>query len=97
MDRYEHGGQMSYRLEPCIAAASAGWTKGNGSSPAGMSLRLRRLWFRRTDPTRPWTSLLISEDHRTMAFFKASDRCILGNGELILFWCAGAVCYRPCS
>jgi hypothetical protein len=52
----------------------------------GMPLRLRWLWFRRTDPDRPWAALPVSEDHLTNALFNALVRCILGNNETLLFW-----------
>jgi hypothetical protein len=52
----------------------------------GISLRLRWLWLQRTEPTRSWASMLLTEDHQTKAFFKASFRCRVGNGESIYFW-----------
>jgi hypothetical protein len=52
----------------------------------GMSLRLRWLWFRRTDPNRPWSSLPITKDKCTTAFFNASLKITLGNGKGVLFW-----------
>jgi hypothetical protein len=46
----------------------------------GRALLLRWLWMSQMDPSRSWVALPIKEDATTMAFFKASIRCTVGNG-----------------
>jgi hypothetical protein len=52
----------------------------------GRTLWTRWLWLKRTDPTRQWAQLPCREDPETEAFFKASIRCVVGNGRSTLFW-----------
>jgi hypothetical protein len=52
----------------------------------GVALRLRWLWLHRTDNSRSWSALPIQVDHTTQALFKASVKCVLGDGKSILFW-----------
>jgi hypothetical protein len=52
----------------------------------GILLRLRWLWFQRTDPSKPWSKLSINVDSCTTALFDASLNIILGNRKDILFW-----------
>jgi hypothetical protein len=52
----------------------------------GMALCLCWLWFQRTDPSKPWSKLLINVDSCTDALFDASLNIIPGNGKDILFW-----------
>jgi hypothetical protein len=52
----------------------------------GMALCLRWMWFHRIDPSRPWSSLPITEDKCTTSFFNASLKITLGNGKDVRFW-----------
>jgi hypothetical protein len=52
----------------------------------GMALCLCWQWFQRTDPSKPWSKLLINVDSCTDALFDASLNIIPGNGKNILFW-----------
>jgi hypothetical protein len=52
----------------------------------GIALRSSWLWLRRTDPDRPWAALPVSEDNATTTFSNTSARCVLGDGESLLFW-----------
>jgi hypothetical protein len=52
----------------------------------GRALRVHWLWLQRSDGARPWASLLVQEDAVTRAFFKASIRCVLGDGANTLLW-----------
>jgi hypothetical protein len=52
----------------------------------GRALRTRWLWLKRTNSGRPWTHLPVHEDPATEAFFKASIKCMIGNGVDTLFW-----------
>jgi hypothetical protein len=51
-----------------------------------IALRACWLWLQRPDPSQPWATLRVTEDKQTSAFFSASVRYILGNGETFLFW-----------
>jgi hypothetical protein len=44
------------------------------------------LWLHRTDLACSWVSLLLNKDATTVAFFNASIRMMLGNGESLFFW-----------
>jgi hypothetical protein len=47
---------------------------------------VRWLWLHRTDLACSWVSLLLNKDATTVAFFNASIRMMLGNGESLFFW-----------
>jgi hypothetical protein len=52
----------------------------------GLALRVRCLRLQRIDPERPWSTMPADEDMVTRAFFQASVRWEIGNGESIFFW-----------
>jgi hypothetical protein len=51
----------------------------------GVVFRLRCLWLRRIDRTRPWASLPFREDAMVTTFFQASFTCVVGDENSILF------------
>jgi hypothetical protein len=52
----------------------------------GLSLQMRWLWLQRTNPSRPRHDLPMKDNAMADAFFLASPKCIVGNGENALFW-----------
>jgi hypothetical protein len=52
----------------------------------GRALRLRWLWFICTDPSRPWSSMPVTDDVATQSFFRVSVAVTVGNGKSTLFW-----------
>lgn len=55
---------------------------------ASLALRLRWLWFKRTDGRRPWKHLANTLDSNPILhkIFQTSTRVLLGNGNNALFW-----------
>jgi hypothetical protein len=51
----------------------------------GPAVRLHWLWLQRSNLTKPWVSMPVSEDVVTRAFFRASDVVTVGNGASTLF------------
>jgi hypothetical protein len=52
----------------------------------GVVLRLRREWLRRTDDSRPWSTLPGPSDELFLAMFCASVSVQVGDGRRALFW-----------
>ena len=52
----------------------------------GYALRMRWLWFRKTDASRPWANLPDSTEKVVADLFHASVSMEIGNGERTLFW-----------
>ena len=52
----------------------------------GYALRMRWLWFRKTDASRPWANLPDSTEKVVADLFHASVLVEIGNGERTLFW-----------
>jgi hypothetical protein len=50
------------------------------------ALRMRWLWFRKTDPTRPWAGLPDSTEQVVADMFHVSVSVEIGNGQHALFW-----------
>jgi hypothetical protein len=62
----------------------------------GLALRVRCLRLQRIDPERPWSTMPADEDMVTRAFFQASVRWEIGNGESIFLsdaWLQGQVTF----
>lgn len=51
-----------------------------------LALRVRWLWFSRTDSRRAWSGLDLQFSAEEHAFFFASTYTILGNGHTTKFW-----------
>jgi hypothetical protein len=52
----------------------------------GLSLRLRWLWYSRTDDTKAWSNLDLQFSAEEQALFFACTSMTVGNGERALFW-----------
>ena len=52
----------------------------------GFALRMKWLWLRRTDPSRPWLHLSDDREPVVDAMFRASIYLELGDGATALFW-----------
>jgi hypothetical protein len=52
----------------------------------GIALRVRWPWLQRVELDRLWSSLAMTTDPRTQAFFSASTRFVLGDGNAFKFW-----------
>jgi len=52
----------------------------------GYALRLRWLWLRKTDPSRPWLHLNDEREPMVKAMFQASVYLEIGDGATALFW-----------
>jgi hypothetical protein len=52
----------------------------------GMALRMRWLWFGRTDPQRTWSGFKIGNKAQVESFFEASVSVAVGDGRRALFW-----------
>jgi hypothetical protein len=52
----------------------------------GLSLRLRWLWFARTDSERAWSGLDLQFSAEEQAMFTASTYSIVGDGQTMKFW-----------
>ncbi|WVZ79973.1 hypothetical protein U9M48_027494 [Paspalum notatum var. saurae] len=52
----------------------------------GWALRLRWLWFMKTDTSKPWFGLPIQIPTQAAALFKMAVEVNIGNGEDTLFW-----------
>ena len=52
----------------------------------GYALRLRWLWFKKTDPSRPWAGLPDAPEPLVVAMFQASVSVQIGDGLSALFW-----------
>ncbi|WVZ62062.1 hypothetical protein U9M48_011850 [Paspalum notatum var. saurae] len=52
----------------------------------GWALRLRWLWFLKTDTSKPWIGLPIQIPTQAEALFKMAVEVTIGNGEDTLFW-----------
>ncbi|KAG2538450.1 hypothetical protein PVAP13_9NG381214 [Panicum virgatum] len=52
----------------------------------GYSLRMRWLWFKKTDPHKPWAGLPDSSETVVAAMFHASVSVQIGDGKGTLFW-----------
>uniref|UniRef100_A0A453JXM6 Reverse transcriptase zinc-binding domain-containing protein n=1 Tax=Aegilops tauschii subsp. strangulata TaxID=200361 RepID=A0A453JXM6_AEGTS len=53
---------------------------------ARLVLRLRWLWFSRTDPERAWQGLDLQFSNNERTLFSASTYMTIGNGLNALFW-----------
>ena len=53
---------------------------------AGLALRLRWPWLRRTDTDRPWLGLPDKDEKASAEFFKAATVAAVGDGRSTLFW-----------
>ena len=51
-----------------------------------MALRVRWLWLKATEDSRPWRHLHLPADVEAQAIFNASTSWIIGNGTSCLFW-----------
>lgn len=52
----------------------------------GYALRMRWLWFKRYDTTKPWAALPDEIEPQVMSMFQASVSMMVGNGKSTLFW-----------
>jgi hypothetical protein len=52
----------------------------------GMALRMRWLWFARTNPQRTWSGFKFGNEAQTERFFEASISVAVGDGKRALFW-----------
>lgn len=52
----------------------------------GYALRMRWLWFQKTDTSRPWSHLPVKHEHIVTAMFEASISVQVGDGTRALFW-----------
>jgi hypothetical protein len=52
----------------------------------GWALTMRWLWLTKTDPTRPWSELLMQIPHKAQAFFSVCMQTEIGDGTATLFW-----------
>ena len=52
----------------------------------GWALRIRWLWAKKTDHSRPWAGLHIQVPQKAQALFNMAVVSVVGNGETILFW-----------
>ena len=52
----------------------------------GWALRMRWLWLKKTDPSKPWADLPISVPAMAKAFFKTTLVSEVGNGANTFFW-----------
>jgi hypothetical protein len=52
----------------------------------GMALRMRLLWFARTDPQRTWSGFKFGHEAQAESFFEASISIAVGDGRKALFW-----------
>ena len=52
----------------------------------GFALRMRWLWLRRVDPSRPWFCLPDEKEGVVELMFQASIYVVLGDGNAALFW-----------
>jgi len=52
----------------------------------GYALRMRWLWFKKTDGSRPWASLPDKSEGLVDAMFQVSVSVEIGNGQRALFW-----------
>lgn len=52
----------------------------------GWVLQLRWLWFRKTDPSKPWYGLDFNVQKQVRDFFAISVVTIVGNGQNTIFW-----------
>jgi hypothetical protein len=50
------------------------------------ALRMRWLWLKKIDPTRPWTDLPIEVPCKARSFFSIVLTTVIGNGANTLFW-----------
>lgn len=53
---------------------------------AGLTLRLRWLWLKRTDPARPWAALPLEVEKEAQAMFDDSIQIDIGDGSSTMFW-----------
>jgi hypothetical protein len=53
----------------------------------GWALRMRWLWFEKTDPSHPWSALPIQVADKTQALFVVAMQTEIGDGDNMLFWC----------
>jgi len=52
----------------------------------GYALRMRWLWFKRTDPSKPWAGLPDVVEPLVASMFHASVSVQIGDGQSSLFW-----------
>jgi hypothetical protein len=52
----------------------------------GWALQLRWIWFRKTDPSKPWYGLDFNVQKQVRDFFAISVVTIVGNGQNTFFW-----------
>jgi hypothetical protein len=50
------------------------------------ALRMRWLWLKKTDPSRPWSALPIQILDKSQAFFAIAMQTEIGDGTSTLFW-----------
>jgi hypothetical protein len=50
------------------------------------ALRMRWLWLKKTDPSRPWADLPIQVPSKARSFFSTMLISVVGNGANTLFW-----------
>lgn len=53
---------------------------------AGLALKLRWLWLKRTDRNRPWSALPLECKKEVQAMFDASIEIMVGDGNDTCFW-----------
>jgi hypothetical protein len=58
----------------------------HGLERMGWALRLRWLWFMKTNTSKPWIGLPIQIPTQAAALFKMVVEVTIGNGEDALFW-----------
>jgi hypothetical protein len=68
-------------LELCSQAYRSGGLGVFDLKLLGVALCLRLLWLHRMANSWSWSALSIQVDHTTQAFFKASVKCMVGDGK----------------
>jgi hypothetical protein len=52
----------------------------------GWALRMKWLWLKKMDPSRPWSALTVQVPDKSCAFFVIAMQTEIGDGASTLFW-----------
>ncbi|KAM0866294.1 hypothetical protein ACQ4PT_042721 [Festuca glaucescens] len=81
-----HGGQCLVSWDTICKPTQFGGLGVKDLRLHGLALRVRWIWLRRTDPSRPWQGLPAMVDSEAQEVFQSMAQFHIGDGKSIIFW-----------
>jgi hypothetical protein len=81
-----NGGHCHVNWQAVCRPLSLGGLGVQDMERAGLALRMRWLWYNRTDQVRAWSGLELQFSRQEQSLFFASTHMIVGDGHLGRFW-----------